>query len=255
MPGGGTAGSSVELKRLEKLVPLFTTLVRRYPEEAGIGGAAAAALTALPTPILANSADVTSMLEGFVVSLTTGGPAERAAAAAALAQLLNSDDDARFTMVQKCGGVIALFKALDQCGHHEEVRTTVLNALLQYSSKLLCLRKQFTFDLLAFQNLFFVLYVTPYTALRVFRTYRKNGIYSLAISFLFFDQNAGKQNLYQLLENERKDGGARQEAIHTLHRVVKEHCDKDPASAIAALRILNSITNAADKQLLMVNTR
>lgn len=134
---------SQDIAAMRRQVATFCMLVETYPEETRIGGAAAAALSALPTAALTSTGEFTQLIHGLVDKLNIADAPVRAAAAAAMAQLFDTIDEERCKLIEKNGAIDALFKTLDEHGHDSSVRVPAVQALLQIS-KQRSLRKYIT---------------------------------------------------------------------------------------------------------------
>lgn len=128
--------TSPDVAAMRRQIATFCMLVETYPEELRIGGAATAALAALPTSALTSTPEFSTLIAGLVAKLNTAEAPVRSAAAAALAQLFETPDTERFLVIEKTGAIDALFKTLDEQGDDASVRIPTLQALLQTSSKL-----------------------------------------------------------------------------------------------------------------------
>lgn len=120
---------SIDPQIARRQITTFCLIMNTYPDDTYIGGAAAAALGAMPGDQLTKSPEFGLLLKKLISDIKQGSPSAQTAAICAINHIVQDGDENILQLLTASGGIEALFQALDAFGENKAVRLEILNAL------------------------------------------------------------------------------------------------------------------------------
>lgn len=120
---------------LKKQIVTMCKIMRTYPDDENISGAAAAALGAINGKHLKESKDFSNLVGQLVADIGSGDQERIKIAIRSTANITRGADANVTGLFVQAGAVAALFKALDEHGHNKDIREDILTSLHAFASE------------------------------------------------------------------------------------------------------------------------